>query len=284
MLMPKAQHQTLNMNARSKKMIIKSLVKHKVTRGKYVEHYIKKGYNALPSYFSKPLETDTLFTFIVGCGHSGTTLMAAKLSNHTDILGIGRETGVLSQGRHSLSSIKAILREWNYFAESYGQSCVLEKTPKHIYSYERVQKVLTNNKFIVMTRNPLDTIASLYKRFGDIEYCIDRWNYDNSKALELQNKKNVLFVKYEELTEEPEKVLKAALNFLGYTYNNSILEPKDTIYSKTSQKRNMKVREEQVSQSIKPNKDGWKKIFNKEQSIYIMSRVREVSSKLGYSA
>ena len=91
-------------------------------------------------------------------------------------------------------------------------------------------------------------------------------------------------MKYEELTEEPEKVLKAALNFLGYTYNNSILEPKDTIYSKTSQKRNMKVREEQVSQSIKPNKDGWKKIFNKEQSIYIISRVREVSSKLGYSA
>lgn len=271
------------MDTQSETMIIKSLVKHKVTSGKYVEHYIKKGYNALPSYFSKPLETDILFTFIVGCGHSGTTLMAAKLSNHTDILGIGRETGVLTQGRHSLSSIKAILREWDYFAESYGHSCVLEKTPKHVYSYGRVQKVLKKNKFIIMTRNPLDTIASLYKRFGDIEYCIDRWNYDNSKALELQNKKNVLLVKYEDLTEEPKKTLTATLSFLGYTYDNSILESKGTIYSKTSQKRNMKVREEQVSQSIKPNRDGWKKTFNKEQSIYIMSRVREVSIKLGYS-
>lgn len=264
-------------------MIIKSLVKHKVTLGKYAEHYIKKGYNALPSYFSKPLKTDTSFTFIVGCGHSGTTLMAAKLSNHTAILGIGRETGVLSQGRHSLSSIKAILREWDYFAEFYGHSCILEKTPKHIYSYERVQKVLTKNKFIVMTRNPLDTIASLYKRFGDIEYCIERWNYDNSKALELRNKNNVLFVKYEELTEDPEKTLNTTLHFLGYDYESSILETEDTIYNKTSQKRNMKVREEQVSQAIKPNRDGWKKILNKEQSAYIMSRVREVSSTLGYS-
>lgn len=265
-------------------MIIKSLVKHKVKTSKYIEHYAKRVYNSLPTAFAKPLATDTLFTFVAGCGHSGTTLMAAKLSNHTAILGIGRETGVLSQGRHSLSSIKAILREWDYFAEFYGHSCILEKTPKHIYSYERVQKVLTKNKFIVMTRNPLDTIASLYKRFGDIEYCIDRWIYDNSKALELRNKKNVLFVKYEELTEEPEKTLKTTLRFLGYDYESSILETEDTIYNKTSQKRNMKVREEQVSQSIKPNRDGWKKILSNEQSIYIMSRVREISSKLGYSA
>ena len=263
-------------------MIIKSLVKHNVSKGKYIEHYIKKGYNSLPSYFSKPLEIDTLFVFIAGCGHSGTTLLAAKLSNHSAILGIGRETGILSPGRNSITAIKAVLSEWNYFSQIHGHTCILEKTPKHIYAYQQVQSVLPNNKFIIMLRNPLDTIASLFKRFGDLEFCIDRWIYDNSEALALQKNSNVIYIKYEDLTNNSEDTLIKALEFLGYEYEENVLGSEETIYNKSPQKRNMKLREEQVSRPIRPNMGGWKKVFDVDQAKYILSRVENISKKLNY--
>ncbi|MDA5562759.1 sulfotransferase [Cobetia sp. MMG027] len=265
-------------------MIIKSLVKHNVKKSKYIEHYIKRGYNTLPSYFSKPLKTDTSFIFIAGCGHSGTTLLAAKLSNHSAILGIGRETGILSPGRNSITSIKAVLREWSYFAQVNGKSHVLEKTPKHVYAYNQVQDILPNNKFIIMIRNPLDAISSLYKRFKDIEFCIERWIFDNNEALKLQNHDNVLCIKYEDLTDSPENTLRRATTFLGLIYEDRILASAESIYNKSPQKRNMKIREEQVSRPIRPNTGGWKKVFDKEQANYILSKVEPIASKLGYNS
>lgn len=264
-------------------MIIKSIVNHKPNLKTYTKIWLKIAYNSIPSAFSKPLNSDTLFTFIVGCGHSGTTLMAAKLSIHSEIMGIGRETNALSLGTNSYLSIRSIATEWDYFSEFYGHSCVLEKTPKHIYSYNRAQKIIPNNKFIVMTRNPLDTIASLYKRFHDLDFCIERWIYDNNEVIKLLGKPNTTLVKYEDFTENPEKTLKEVLHFLGYEYEEKTLSSEDTMYSKTSQADNMKIREQQVSKPIKPNNGGWKQVFDQNQASKIMRDVSKISDKLGYS-
>lgn len=264
-------------------MIIKSTVNHSPSLKSYTKHWLKRSYNSIPSAFAKPLCSDTLFTFIVGCGHSGTTLMAAKLSIHSEIMGIGRETNVLSLGANSLLTIRSIAQEWDYFSEYHGHSCVLEKTPKHVYSYTNVQKIIPNNKFIVMIRNPLDTIASLYKRFKDLDFCINRWIYDNREAIKLLKKPNVLFIKYEDFTENPEKKLKEVIKFIGYEYETDMLNSEKTMYNKTSQADNMKIREQQVSKPIKPNNGGWKKVFDQNQASKIMRDVSEISDKLGYS-
>lgn len=264
-------------------MIIKSVVFHKVNLSSYAKHWAKRSYNALPSYFVKPLASDTLFTFVAGCGHSGTTLMAAKLANHSEVMGIGRETNVVAPGIHSLNSVKAIASEWKYFSESLGHSCVLEKTPKHVYSYHRVQKVIPNNKFIIMIRNPLDTIASLYQRFGDVDFCVERWIFDNKEAINISCEKNVLLVRYEELTEAPEKKIGEVLQFLGLDYEDSILSSEDTIYNRVLQEDNMKIRQEQVSKPITPNNGGWNKVFSQTEAKNIMVKVEDIAEKLGYT-
>lgn len=263
-------------------MIVKSTVGHNVGIGVYTKHWLRRCYNAFPSVFAKPMDSNKLFTFVVGCGHSGTTLMAAKLSNHSAIMGIGRETNVFSLGNHSLLSVKAIAQEWDYFSSFYGYSCVLEKTPKHIYAYRNIQKIIPNNKFVVMIRNPLDTIASLYKRFENLEFCVERWVYDNAEAINFLGKENVLFVRYEDFTQSPETALREVIEFLGYEYEESVLSSEDTVYSKTPQKDNMRLREAQVGKPVKPNNGGWEKVFDKEQAASIMSKVGRISEQLGY--
>lgn len=264
-------------------MIIKSKVVHKVDVIDFSKYWMKRIYNFIPYPFVKSINSDIPFALVVGCGHSGTTLMAAKLSNHSSVLGIGRETNIFARGHHSLLTVRAVAQEWIYFSEFYSKGYILEKTPKHIYSYKAVQKILPNNKFIVMTRNPLDTIASLYKRFGDLNYSIDRWLWDNTEALKLQGNSNVLFIRYEEFTNNPQLTLEQVTDFLGLTFESSMLENKATVYTKTAQKDNMKLRKEQVSKPILPNEGGWKVVFNTCEADKIREETRVIAEKLGYT-
>lgn len=265
-------------------MIVKSSVIHKVKFPYFLKHWVRRVYNCLPSGFLSPINSDICFVFVVGCGHSGTTLIASKLSNHSEILGIGRETNALILGAQSGFGVKAIAEEWSYFTEFLGKRMLLEKTPKHIYSYSLVQKYIPRNKFVVVVRNPLDTIASLYKRFGDINLCVDRWIYDNSEAARLRSNNNVFVVKYEDFVSDPESSIESVFLFLDVKSELGVLSGGPSIYSKTRQESNMKLREYQVSKPIESNLGGWKKVFDKDQALEIWSKVSGLASVFGYNS
>ena len=265
-------------------MIIKGRLYHKVSFAYFCVHSIVRFYNAIPSLFYTPVVNEVSFFFVVGCGHSGTTLMAAKLGNHPDVMGLGRETGVMLPGKYSLLGMSAVANEWQYFAESLGCQCVLEKTPKHIHSYDAVQKVVPNNRFVVMLRNPLDNIASLHKRFNDLDYAVTRWMMDNEEALRINAHENVMLVRYEELTRTPAEVLREVSGFLGIEYSDGMLEGRGSIYDHVRQPENMKVRQEQVAQPIRPNDGGWKKVFSREEARKILQRLGTLPEQLGYES
>lgn len=263
-------------------MLIKSRLYHKVGFPYFLLHSLVRSYNAIPSFFFKPVANEVEFFFVVGCGHSGTTLMAAKLGNNSEVLGLGRETGVMLPGKYSLFGMSAVAKEWEYFAETLGCRFVLEKTPKHIYSYDAVQKVVPNNKFVVMVRNPLDNIASLYKRFNDIDYAVRRWVIDNSEALRIGGHENVTLVRYEELTRNPVEILRSVTEFLGIEYTDEMLEGGGSIYDNVRQTENMKLRQEQVAQPVRPNDGGWKKVFTHEEARKILDQLGMLPGSLGY--
>ena len=264
-------------------MIIKSLVDHRVTVHRFMKEMFKRIYYSVPSFFFRPEESPVGIFFVSGCGHSGTTLMAAKLSNHPDILGVGRETSAMLPGRNSLYGMRAITNEWKYFAESYGFNFVLEKTPKHLYAYDAIQKVVPSNKFVVMVRNPLDTIASLSKRFNDLDFSIERWIFDNKQALHIGQNDNVLFVRYEDFTNSPESTLKGVTEFLGVPYRSEMLEETGSVYDGIRQSQeNMRLRQEQVAKPIRPNEGGWKKVFSEQEAKDIIKKLGDLPNRLGY--
>lgn len=265
-------------------MIVKSRLYHKPGFGHFLLHWLVRGYNALSSVFYSPVNNEIGFVFVVGCGHSGTTLMAAKLGNHPDIFALGRETGVMLPGKYSLYAMKAVADEWSYFAESNGNKLVLEKTPKHLYSYRAIQKVVPNNKFIVLVRNPLDNVASLHKRFNDLDYAIERWLFDTAQALRLDQQDNVKLVRYEDFTREPETTLRSICGFLGLEYRNGMLEETSSIYDKVKQIDNMKLRRDQVNKPVTANEGGWRKVFDEGQAREILARAGSLVEKLGYDA
>lgn len=164
-----------------------------------------------------------------------------------------------------------------------GKTCVLEKTPKHLYFIDRIKQVAPACKIIAMTRNPLDTVSSLYRRFGNIEFCVERWINDNARVLTEVRKGRVLLVRYEDLTAFPEQTFHDVCNFTGLSFESSILNDGESVYLDNEKaSSNMRIRSRQVSRKITNNYGSWKKVLSEAQARYVLDKTKGVASQLGY--
>lgn len=248
------------------------------------KYLVMKTYNYLPNLFVSEHSTSKRYVFVCGCGHSGTTLIASRLGNHEDVFLIGRET----QGFHpflNLLSSKKIVGEWEYFASRSNKNIILEKTPKHVHSIKSIKKILPEAKIIQVVRNPLDNIASLYERFGNLDFCINRWVSDNEKILYNCGKfSNIIVVKYEELTSDPESHFKRIINFMDIEWSELVCTVTDSSYSDVMQSSDIYIkRVNQVSQPIQSKVDSWKNILTTKQAELVKSKTSRLAHKLGYS-
>lgn len=118
--------------------------------------------------------------------------------------------------------------------EQQGKSIWLEKTPGHLYCIDCIERWVPGAKFIHILRNGIDVVASQYevthkypeiwggKR--DVDQCIQRWIKDVKISQSYLNRPNNILVRYERLLKEPELVLKKLCQFIGVSFNESMLQ------------------------------------------------------------
>jgi hypothetical protein len=240
--------------------------------------------HALADLGVRPLPDGDSFGFVAGCGHSGTTLLASKLGLHPDVLLISRESNVFLP-QHGLRIARVIAEEWLAFARQEDRRVILEKSPKHIHCIHRIRRLLPGARLIVMIRNPLDTCASLYRRFDDLDLAIERWLMDNEAALAARDGDATLLVRYEALTREPAATLSTACTFLGLDWDPELLTRSGSAYgTHPGLRRNMAVRHEQVSQPIYDNNGRWREVLDPRQASIVRERTAELATRLGYSS
>lgn len=230
------------------------------------------------------LKTDKTVCFIVGCGHSGTTLLSAKLGNHPDVYNIGRETKIFLPNK-GLYCSREIVREWCFAAEQLEKSHVLEKTPKHVQAVERIKKILPDAKIVFIVRNPLDNCVSLYNRYKNMKIAVKRYIQDNKATRKMRDAypMSSYLVKYEDLTEHPEQTFKEVCKFLGLEWNSNILNQGETVYNKKKiTSKNIAIRRDQVNKSIKPNTGKWRVEMSLDQIIYIKHLTSSLAKHFGY--
>ena len=234
----------------------------------------------------KSLRTDLPAVFVMGCGNSGTTLTAARIGRAKGVYLLGEETS-LFQPRTPFSQAYAVFDQLLIALKFYNASMLLEKTPKHIHAVDRILALFPHAKFVVTVRNPLDNCASLYKRFAHkkskgLGYAITRWNRDNLAVLTLLKKhpERVHVVRFEALTENPETTFKGIFEFLELPWQPEILEAGKTAYDQVEQKRNMKLRQEQVAKPITARSNTWKEILSEAQAEKVRQKTQLISDAL----
>lgn len=228
-----------------------------------------------------PIETTVVPVFVTGCGHTGTTLLAAKLGNHTQVHTIERETSAFIP-ELGMVRAHAEARQWVEQAERDGKTHLVEKTPKHVHCVPRIQRVFPQARFIVITRNPLDTVASLHKRHDKLQRSAERWALDSAPTSALVANAGALRVRYEELCLNPEHEFQRICTFLGLPWEPAMIGAGETVYENTSGHANMQLRRQQVREAITPRIGTWRKTLSPEQARQAAEITAAVAHDLGY--
>lgn len=161
--------------------------------------------------------------FIVGCGHSGTSLMLAMLGNHPRIHPIPKESALFLR---TDAALQKTMREWDADCSTQHKVRWAEKTPPHVFQIHRFLAFRPKARFVLMLRDGRDVVCSLKPRVGyaAFEDRLDRWIYDNMAGLPYWQHPQVHVVKYEDLVADPEATLRTLCQFLGEDYSPALLE------------------------------------------------------------
>lgn len=260
---------------------IRQKIKHEVNWSVFINFNFKCIKNSFKDIGVGEIKSPVVPAFIVGCGHSGTTLLASRLGLSSNIYLIPKETSAYLLG-NSLKKTRAIVNLALDQAKAAGCLVMLEKTPKHVYCYDRIRRLHPSARFICIVRNPLDNIASLYRRFNDINLSCERYIYDNTTLWELQRNESCLLLRYEDLTEKPEETLASTIKWLGCPWEQSVLGTNVIFQLKKDSKENQVRRYSQVAKPIHPNSGGYKNIFSPQQTAFVLSKTTGIARLLGY--
>lgn len=159
--------------------------------------------------------------FVVGCGHSGTTLMLAMLDRHSQLAAIPFESSI---GERRAPEVDWFVRRFNRRAEAAGAVRWVEKTPRHVYRIGRVLTRFPDAQFVMMLRDGRDVACSIEARTGDFAAGARRWLDDNAAAESWFQHSSVQLVKYEDLVAQPEAALRGVTQFLGLPFETRLLE------------------------------------------------------------
>ena len=123
--------------------------------------------------------------------------------------------------------VQAIL---SAYARKNGKPCWGEKTPQHAFFWDAINSAIPEARVIHIVRDGRDVALSLLNaRFGPktVYGCAHFWNryLDQMERIKGTVKPENLFeVQYERLLEEPETELRKICDFLGESYEPSMLE------------------------------------------------------------
>ena len=230
--------------------------------------------------------------FIVGCGHSGTSIMLAILGYHSSFHSIPQESNLFMK---SDREIRSTLHQWDRECIEAGKKRWIEKTPTHIFQIGKLSLHRPEAQFILMLRDGRDVACSLKARQPNALFStmIDRWIYDNLAGLQYWDDSRVKVVKYENLVINPEKALRDVCEFLQEDYTSSIFDYHKTPrfwYSDKIQEPETHVgqavhtqlRNWQINQPIFDGRGKWKTEMTEEEKVIFKDKAQKYLEQFGY--
>jgi hypothetical protein len=155
--------------------------------------------------------------FIVGCGHSGTSLLLAILGSHSKIYAVPYESSVAFS-----KTPASILKSFEQHAIAAGKPRWVEKTPKHIHCIGNLLALCPDAKIVLILRDGRDVACSIQDRTSSLETGIRRWVEDNRAGRQFWGHPQVFVTKYEYLIERFEGAVTDILAFVGEQYEGDM--------------------------------------------------------------
>lgn len=214
-------------------------------------------------------------------------MIATILASHPDVYLPLQETNIFFKW-----TPLAVFRYWKLKRAAFeaGKTFLLEKTPRHIRRVDRIRRLVPGARFVMPVRDGRDVVASLAKRLGDPAEALDRWIDDNALVLAEQEAPDVLIYRYEDLVEDPARIVKRICGFLDLSFSPDLLD-----YHKNPQQwfkptdasvetPHAVLRNQQVNQPIYDGSGRWRsELGNAELQDLVQGRGAQLMKAFGYA-
>jgi glycosyltransferase involved in cell wall biosynthesis len=235
--------------------------------------------------------------FVVGCYHSGTTLMRKLLSNYHLFYRINGESLIFTK---TILEIETTLQKWDVDCLENNQKSWVEKTPEHIFLLGKIFAHVPKCKIIWILRDGRDVICSQLKaplKILGFDKLLTYWIASNIAGLSFLKDSRVKLVKYDDLVINPEQELKDIFKFLEEDYTSEILNyhkkgfflplnnqfiDQHQLENKSFKEYYSKLRNWQINQPIFDGRGRWKKEMTKEQKEIFKQKAQLYLEKFGY--
>lgn len=226
--------------------------------------------------------------FIVGCGHSGTSLLLAVLGVHSRIYAVPYESKI---GLKSDEEARRLFADFYSATVAAGKTRWVEKTPLHIHCLPRILEWFPEGKFLLIIRDGRDVACSIRDRTGSLTGGVERWVEDNLAGRPFWEHPNVHCLRYERLVSDFDGTLGRVAEFLGESFEENMRHhnrKQILFYSKVVKKppsafgkHHRQYRDWQINQPLFDGRGRWKSLSHSELD-RVLDRAGFLLRELGY--
>jgi hypothetical protein len=245
--------------------------------------------------------------FILGSQGSGSTMLRLMLDAHPR-LAVPAETGVMRlvtahrwvpfwefggewHERLGLSGEQLDRRLGDFYgglfadyAERAGKIRWGEKTPYHVWHVDDIRRLFPDAVFVGIVRHPLGAIGSIARRFDRrIPRATMHWVGSTREIVRQAAALGDGFalLRYEELTREPEPVMRALLDWLGEPWSPAVLRHHEGAAGRPQVAEGGT----RTADAVDAGRiDRWRRWLNDETRDAVLARTGEWARFLGYGA
>lgn len=191
----------------------------------------------------------------------------------------------------SIDKLETQKEIFEYIIETFNKEkkdTFLEKTPRHVFFFSKIIKFYPSAKFICMIREPKNVVSSQISTTRIENKSIIRlsflYNKISAAILSIKGKNNVFIVKYEELTNDPESILRMIFKFLKIPYNSTSIQnvaAPPEIVSTHEFWKNRNIDQQDILQNTA---EKWKNVLTKREANIVNCITISHAEKLGYAS
>jgi hypothetical protein len=241
--------------------------------------------------------------FVVGCGHSGTSLLVRILGHHSRLYGIPVETGVFRT--HELRAYywaprrmfrvwwnrEKLLADFALQCRRAGKTRWVEKTPSHVRHIRRILAEFPEARVVFMVRDLRDVACSLQARNGSLEKALRRVRADNLAGLQWTVDQRVRMTRYEDLVVRGQDEIAELLQFLGEApepllerFNQARARASAAQIAADPRTQHHQLRMQQVSLPLFDGRGRWRREMSAEMAARFDAICGDVLHRLGYGS
>ncbi|MES0490071.1 MAG: sulfotransferase [Leptospirales bacterium] len=221
---------------------------------------------------------------IGGCDRSGTTLMISILGAHPHIFAYPKENGVFlnwveKEGDKVPLRLDRLYREiiGRKIPQSANRYC--HKNPANILHIREILDFYSDNvKIIQMVRDGRDVVTSVHPSKPDSYWVsVEKWVRDVKAGIDFYNHPNIHTVRYEDLTENPNKVIQELCKFLDEPVLDEIINWSDNtnlVKSNAWFHQAKQIHKNSVKKWEKPeHKERLKEFMNNKEAVSLLKKL-----------